>query len=102
MPDWWPAVVFGWPAIVLSLILAVTGTALGRPVLILVSIAPALPFSFYLAGAQNWMAFVGLFTPLALIGSAYSVSRKKLWISWGLLTCLVAVLVSIAVRIVLE
>jgi hypothetical protein len=31
MPYWWPAVVFGWPAIILSVVLAVTGAASGRP-----------------------------------------------------------------------
>ncbi len=100
MPPWWPALMFGWPAIGLALVLAVTGTALRKPVLIFVSIAPVLPFSLYLAGAQNWMAFAGLWVPIALIGSAYAVRRRALWISWGLLTSVVAVLVSIAVIVI--
>ena len=99
MPPWWPALVFGWPAVGLALVLAVTGIARNKPVLILASIAPAFPFSLYLAGAQNWMAFVGLSVPIALIGSAYAVRRRALWIAWGLLTSVVAALASIAVII---
>ena len=48
MPYWWPAVVFGWPPIILSLALAVAGVALRKPKLGLVSAALALPFSYYL------------------------------------------------------
>ena len=53
MPYWWPAVVFGWPPIILSLALAVTGVALRKPKLGRVSAALALPFSYYLTGAAN-------------------------------------------------
>ncbi len=39
MPEWWPAAVFGWPAVVVSVVLAAAGIALRRPLLLIVSAA---------------------------------------------------------------
>jgi hypothetical protein len=99
MPYWWPAVVFGWPAIILPVVLAVTGAASGKPKLGLVSAALALPFSFYLTGAANWMTLAGPSIPLALVGSAYAVHRNVLWVAWSLLAALAAILLLVFVSV---
>ncbi len=97
MPEWWPALVFGWPPVVVSAVLAVTGTALRKPTLVLTSVVLLLPFSYYLTGAENWMALAGLTAPITLVGSAYALNRRPSWVAWGLLAAFAAVLIAVAV-----
>ena len=81
MPEWWPAVVFGWPAVVVSLGVAATGIVLKKPVLLVVSAVLAAPFSYYLSGAENWMAFAGPVILVALLSGAYAVKRGLSWLA---------------------
>ena len=92
MPEWWPAVVFGWPAVVVSLLLAAAGIVLKKPFLLVVSAVLAAPFSFYLSGAQNWMAFAGPAILVSLLAGAYTVKRGLLWVAW----CSLALFASVA------
>jgi hypothetical protein len=85
MPDWWPAVVFGWPAIAVSMLLAVAGVAFRKPALLIVSCLVAVPFSYYLGGAESWVALAGPATVLTLLGDAYAVRRGHLRTAWYLL-----------------
>ena len=99
MPDWWSAVVFGWPAMILSLVLAMAGTVLRKPMLVLMSVAPTLGFSFYLSGAANWMALAGPAIAIALIGTAYAVRRDSIRVAWGLIALFIATVVLVAVNV---
>jgi hypothetical protein len=92
MPEWWPAVVFGWPAVVVSLVAATAGIVLKKPFLLVVSAILAAPFSLYLSGAKNWMAFAGPTILTALLAGAYTVKRGLLWVAW----CMVALFASVA------
>ena len=91
MPEWWPAVVFGWPAVVVSLVLATAGIGLKKPFLLVISAVLAAPFALYLSGAQNWMAFTGPAILFSLLAGAYTVKRGMLWVAW----CLLAVFASL-------
>ena len=51
MPEWWPVVVFGWPAVVFSVALAACGILSRKPVLLLVSAVVAVPFAYYILGS---------------------------------------------------
>ncbi len=84
MPEWWPAVVFGWPAVVMAVLVAAAGIVLRRPVLLVVSALVAAPFGYYLSGAESWVAPAGLFLPFALVGGAYAVKRCLLLLAWAL------------------
>ena len=97
MPEWWPAVVFGWPAIVVSLLLAAAGIVLKKPLFLVVSALLAAPFSLYLSGAQNWMAFAGPAILTALLAGAYTVKRGLLWVAWGLLAFFASLCLGLAV-----
>ncbi len=97
MPEWWPAVVFGWPAIVVSLLLAAAGIVLKKPLLLVVSAVLAAPFSLYLSGAQNWMAFAGPAILMALLASAYTVKRGLLWVAWCLLALFASLCLGLAI-----
>ena len=80
MPEWWPAVVFGWPAVLVSVVLAAAGIVSRRPALLIVS----APFSYYLGGAETWVALAGLTLPLVLVAGAYAVKRCLFWLAWAL------------------
>ncbi len=84
MPEWWPAVVFGWPAVVVSLLLAAAGIVLKKPFLLVVSAVLAAPLSYYLSGANNWMACAGPTILVTLLAGAYTVKRGLFWVAWCL------------------
>ena len=80
MPEWWPAVAFGWPAVVVSMVLAIAGIVAKKPFLLVVSAVLTAPLSYYLSRAQSWIAFAG---PTILAG-AYTVKRGLFWVAWCL------------------
>ena len=102
MPEWWPAVVFGWPAVVVSLLLATAGIVSKKPFLLVVSAVLAAPFSFYLSGAQNWMAFAGPAILVSLLAGAYTVKRGLLWVAWCSLALFASVALVLAVIVLQE
>jgi hypothetical protein len=97
MPEWWPAIVFGWPAVGVSLVLATAGIVLKKPFLLVVSAVLVAPFSLYLSGAQNWMAFTGPAILMTLLAGAYTVKRGLLWVAWCLLSLFASVALGLAV-----
>ena len=99
MPEWWPAVIFGWPAIVVSLVLAAAGIVLKKPVLLVVSAVSATPLSYYLSGAENWMAFAGPAILMTLLAGAYTVKRGLLWVAWCLLALFAILALGLAVLV---
>ncbi len=68
MPEWWPAVVVGWPAIITSAVLAVVALALRKPRLLTLAAVIAVPFGVYLTLSN---VFVG---PIVII-SYFAASR---------------------------
>jgi len=84
IPEWWPAVVFGWPAVIVSLLLAGYGVRAGRPILPLISAVLMAPLGYYLAGAQSWLGFAGPGILLSLVACAYVIRRGLTWLAWCL------------------
>ncbi len=101
MPEWWP-VLFGWPAVVVSMGLAVAGIRLKRAVLLVVSALLVAPLSLYLSGAANWVALVGPVFLFSLFASAYAVKRGLSWLAWGSLVPFAGVAVWLAVLVASE
>ena len=99
MPEWWPVVVFGWPAVVVSVVLAASGIMFRMPVLLVVSAVLAVPFCYYISGAENWIAVAGPAIPLTLAAGAYAVKRRVLWAAWCLLLPFVGVSIWLAVSV---
>jgi hypothetical protein len=99
MPEWWPAVVFGWPAVVVSMGLAAVGVVLRTPALLVVSGVLAAPFSYYLSGGESWVAVAGPAIPLTLVAGAYAVKRRLRWVAWCLLAPFLGVAIWLAVSV---
>ena len=88
--NWWPAVVAGWPAILLSLALSVVGIRRRRPVLLAAAAVIAIPFSLYLGGTPA-VGWIGLVIPLILTVASASVHYRRPEIAWSLLVPVMAV-----------
>ena len=101
MPEWWP-VVFGWPAVVGSVGLSTAGIGLRRPVLLVVSAVLVAPLSYYLSGAESWVALAGPVILLSLFASAYAVKRGPSWLAWCSLAPFAGVAVWLAVIVASE
>ncbi len=97
MPEWWPAVAFGWPAVVVSLVLALAGIVAKKPFLLVVSAVLTAPLSYYLSGAQSWMAFAGPTILVTLLACAYAVKRGLLWVAWCLFSIFAGTALGLAV-----
>lgn len=69
MPEWWPTIVFVWPAVILGLLLADYGASSQRVFLPLISAVLGTPFSLYLVGAENWLWLTGLGIPISRVAS---------------------------------
>jgi hypothetical protein len=102
MPEWWPAVVFGWPAVLVSMGLAAAGIGLRMPALLVVSAVLVAPLSLYLSGAASWVALFGPVILLSLLASAYAVKRGLSWLAWCSLATFAGVAVWLAVIVASE
>ena len=100
MPEWWPAVVFGWPTVVVSLVLAAAGIVFRLPALLFGSAVFAAPFSYYLSGAERWVALPASAIPFVLVAGAYAVKHRLDWLAWCLLTPFLGVAIWLAVVVV--
>jgi ABC-type phosphate transport system permease subunit len=80
-------IIFGWPAIITSILLSVAGIWLKKPALLVVAGIVCLPFTYYLSGFRTPVVIL----PLFQFGSAYAVSRQKTLIASLLLALLVII-----------
>ncbi len=80
----WPALIFGWPAIVGSISLSIMGIVRQRPKWLVIAAIVALPFSLYLAGSPVFR-WLGLAIPFLLVGAGIATNYDKTRVAWTLL-----------------
>ena len=73
MTDILVQIIFGWPAIITSILLSIAGVWLKRPTLLVVAGIVCVPFTYYLSGYHT----PAVILPLFQFGSAYVVKRQK-------------------------
>jgi hypothetical protein len=78
-------IIFGWPFIILSLLLAVAGVILKRPPLLVAAALFFTPPAWYLSGYPG-IRWFGILLPAFILGAAYSVKRGKTALAWVLLS----------------
>jgi hypothetical protein len=98
MSDILVQIIFGWPAIITSLLLSVSGLALRKPWLLVIAGVLAIPFAWYLSG------YPAIRTPAALLplfqfGAAWALQREKKVLAWVLLSPLAIITVVLAVAV---
>jgi hypothetical protein len=70
-------IVFGWPFIILSLLLAFAGILVKRPALLVASAIVFIPPAWYLSGYPV-IRWFGMLLPVSLLGAAYYVKKERL------------------------
>ena len=101
MLEWWPMVVFGWPAIVLALSLSVAGIVRKRPIWLYVAAIIVIPFTFYLFGSPR-IGLAALMIPLLLAGAGIAVRRGRFDLAWLLLAPFVGLIAWLAFVVLSE
>ena len=99
--NWWPAVVFGWPAIILALILSVAGIVRKKPIWLYVATVITIPFTIYLFGSPR-IGLAGLTIPLLLSGAGIAVRYRRADMAWVLLAPFVGFITWLAFVVVTE
>jgi len=101
MLQMWPAIVFGWPAILLSIALSVMGIVRKRPTWLVVAAILVFPISFYLVGSPliGWFA---LAVPLSLAVAGVSIYYHQTKVAWVLLAPFVGVSSWLAIAVMSE
>jgi hypothetical protein len=77
-------ILFGFPAVGLSLLVSVLGILMEKPWLVIVGAILFAPFSYYLNGAPGSLG-LPIFLPLFQVGSAAAIREKKKRWAWLLL-----------------
>ncbi|HEY3475677.1 MAG TPA: hypothetical protein VGK56_13790 [Anaerolineales bacterium] len=91
-------IIFGWPAIISSILLSIAGIWVKKPGLLVVAGIICIPFAYYLSGFG--IPFILL--PLFQFGSAYAITRQKSLIAWLLVAPITVVAVLLAYAVVLQ
>jgi len=89
-------IIFGWPAIITSILLSIAGVWLRKPFLLVTAGIVCIPFSYYLSGYR----VPAVILPFFQFGSAYAVMRQKNLIAW-LLTAPIVIIALVLAYVVL-
>ena len=99
MTDILVQIIFGWPAVVTSILLSIAGIMLKKPALLVASGIICIPFTYYISnGFRNPAAFL----PLFQFASAYAITRQRNLISWLLIAPLIIVSVTLAYAVLTQ
>lgn len=82
MSDLLVQIIFGWPAIITSILLSIAGVWLSKPVFLVVAGVICIPFAAYLTAGSP---YPGLLLPFFQFGSAYAVKHQKTLLAWLLI-----------------
>ena len=88
MTDTLVQIVFGWPAIITSILLSIAGVRLKKPGLLIAAGIVCIPFTFYVS---NGFRSPLILLPVCELGAAYALLRKFNRIAWLLIAPLLIV-----------
>lgn len=101
MTESWPAIAFGWPAIILAIGLAIAGILRRQWQWPIAAALIGIPFTVYLAGSPSlgWIA-IGLSPMLA--GAGIAVRYRRIKVAWLCLAPFVVVSSWVALVVAIE
>ena len=91
--------IFGWPAIITTILLSITGVVLKKPVLLAIAGIICIPFTYYIS---NGFRTPVLLLPLFQFASAYAITRQRNVIAWLLIAPLVMVSATLAYAVLTQ
>jgi hypothetical protein len=92
-------IIFGWPAVITSILLSIAGIRLKKPALLIASGIICIPFIYYISnGFRNLAALL----PLFQFASAYALMRNRELVAWLLITPLIMVSVALAYAVLTQ
>jgi len=92
MTDTLVQIIFGWPAIITSILLSIAGVWMKKPGLLVTAGIVCIPFSYYLSGYRPPAAIL----PFFQFGSAYAITRQQSLLAWLLIVPLVVIALVLA------
>jgi hypothetical protein len=92
MSDIWVPIIFGWPAIITSILLSIVGVWLKKPALLITAGIVCIPFTYYLSGYHASAVIL----PLFQFGSASAITHQKNRIVWLLIAPIVIIAILLA------
>jgi len=87
MADILVQIIFGWPAIITSILLSIAGVWLKKPALLVTAGIVCIPFTYYLSGYRT----PAVILPLFQFGSAFAIARQKNLLAWLLIVPIVVI-----------
>jgi len=91
-------IIFGWPAIITSILLSIVGVWLKKPALLVTAGIVCIPFTYYLSGYRT----PAVILPLFQFGSAYAITRQKNLLAWLLILPIVVIAVVLAYAVLTQ
>jgi len=91
-------IIFGWPAIITSILLSVAGVQLRKPALLVAAGIVCLPFTYYLSGFRTPAAIL----PLFQFGSAYAIARRQTLLAWLLILPIIVIAAVLAYAVLTQ
>ena len=98
MTDILVQIIFGWPAIITSILLSIAGLWLKKMTYLVAAGIVCIPFSIYLSG----YSLSAVILPFFQFGSAYAVERQKNLIAWLLLAPLTSIAFGLAYAVLTQ
>lgn len=86
-------IIFGWPAIITSILLSVAGVWLKKPAIVVASGIVCIPFTYYISNGFSTPAFL---LPFFAFGSAFAITRQQNRVAWLLIAPIFIVAVVLA------
>ena len=99
MTDTLVQIVFGWPAIITSILLSIAGAWLKKPVFLIAAGIVCVPFTYYVS---NGFRSPLILLPVCELGAAYALTRRFNRIAWLLIAPLLIVAVVLAYTVLTQ
>ncbi len=94
--DNWVQIIFGWPAIILSMVLSVVGVLKKWPWMLVLGGVLCVPFTVYLFGF-TYLHFFAFLLPFFQFGAAWAVHAGRKILPWILLLPLASIMFILAI-----
>ena len=91
-------IVFGWPAIMTSILLSIAGAWLRKPALLAAAGIICIPFSYYLSGFR----IPAILLPFFQFSAAYAIRYQKPLLAWLLIAPLIVIAAILAYTVLTQ